>query len=219
MVVSFQENAWVDTITHLHGLAEVMGPINDYLGKIRMEGVQFEDDLSSHNLDEVLRFWEEKLEHFESPRFAPKNMTKILQVVDRHFRSEMMKRLKEARKLKRGAEGMTLKVATPAEKRILITKIIANTREKVLRSGRCLIGFHRIATLVPVAHLECDVEGVTPDEGCTKIEKEVKLQNLLEYMYTEQCPKVKVLEELNARQDKKEADRKEKEKRQAKEND
>ena len=32
VVVSFQDNLWVDTPTHLHVLAEVMGPINDHLG-------------------------------------------------------------------------------------------------------------------------------------------------------------------------------------------
>ena len=230
MVVSFQENAWVDTKTHLHGLSEVMGPINEHLGKIKMKGVQFEDNLSSHNREEVFKFWRENLEHFEPPRFVPKNMTEILQVVDRHlgilyknaiykgFRNAMMKRLREARKRKRGGEGLTLKVMTPAEKRIMITKIVANTHEKVLRSGGCEIGFHRTATLVPVAHLECDKEGVTPDESCTQIEKEVKLQHLPEYLYTEQCPKVKVLEELKARQEKEEADRKEKAERQAEEN-
>ena len=85
LVVSFQENAWVDTKTHLHGLSEVMGPINEYLGKVKMRGIQFEDNLSSHNREEVFRFWEENLSHFETPQFVPKNMTETLQVVDRHL--------------------------------------------------------------------------------------------------------------------------------------
>ena len=29
-VVSFQENAWVDSRTHIYGLSKVMGPVNEY---------------------------------------------------------------------------------------------------------------------------------------------------------------------------------------------
>ena len=141
VIVSFQENAWVDTVTHLHGLKEVMGPINQYLGNLgdeKMRGVQFEDNLSSHNREEVFKFWEEVLEHFEPPQFVPKNMTEVIQVVDRHlgiqyklaiyagFRKEMMKRLKQARKRARKAEGVKIDPMTPAEKRIMVTKIVAD---------------------------------------------------------------------------------------------
>ena len=50
VVVSFQENVWVDTPTHLHGLAEVMGLINEHLGEMNMWGVHIEDKLSVHQL-------------------------------------------------------------------------------------------------------------------------------------------------------------------------
>ena len=54
MVVSFQDNVWVDTPTHLHGLDEVMGPINEHLGEVKMRGVQIEDNLSIHQVEKVL---------------------------------------------------------------------------------------------------------------------------------------------------------------------
>ena len=50
VVVSFQENMWVDTPTHLHGLAEVMGPINEHLVEVNMRGVQIEDNLFVHRV-------------------------------------------------------------------------------------------------------------------------------------------------------------------------
>ena len=53
VVVLFQENAWIDTKTHLRGIAEVIGPINEYLGNLKMKGVQFEDNLSSHDRDVI----------------------------------------------------------------------------------------------------------------------------------------------------------------------
>ena len=76
---------WVDTHTHLHGLAEVMGPINENLGEVKIRGVQIEDNLSIHQVEKMLAFWREVLGHFELPRFVPKNMTEIIQVVDRHI--------------------------------------------------------------------------------------------------------------------------------------
>ena len=54
MVVSFQDNVWVDRPTHLHGLAEVKGPINEHLGEVKMRGVQIEDNLSIHQVEKVL---------------------------------------------------------------------------------------------------------------------------------------------------------------------
>ena len=54
MVLSFQDNVWVDTPTHLHGLAEYMGPINEHLGEVKMRGVQIEDNLSVHQVEKVL---------------------------------------------------------------------------------------------------------------------------------------------------------------------
>ena len=229
VIVSFQENAWVDTKTHLHYLKEVMWPVNQYLGEENMMGIVFEDNLSSHNRDEVFSYWREILDHFEAPQFVPKNMTEIIQVVDRHlgiqyklavyvgFRKEMMKRLKAARKRSRGADGVTIQTMTPAEKRIMVTKLVADKHEKMLRSGACLRAFHATATFIPVDHLERDKEGNTKDVDYTQVEREVKLQHLPEYKYTEQCPKETVLLELKERQEKEEADRKEREMQQAKE--
>ena len=64
VVVSFQDNAWVDTSTHLHGLDEVMGPINEHLGEVKMQGVHIEDNLSVHQVEKVLAFWCDVFGHF-----------------------------------------------------------------------------------------------------------------------------------------------------------
>ena len=64
VVFYFQENAWVDTPTHWHGLAEVMGPINEHLGEVKMQGVQIEDNLSVHQVERVLTLWRDMLGHF-----------------------------------------------------------------------------------------------------------------------------------------------------------
>ena len=75
-----------------------------------MRGVQFEDNVSFHNRESVFEFWKERLSNFEPPRFVPKNMAKIIQVVDLHlgirykiatyngFRKKITKRIKQAEK-------------------------------------------------------------------------------------------------------------------------
>ena len=111
MLVSFHPNAWVDAETHKIGLKGVLGPINDYLAEqgSGLKGVVFEDNLSSHQTESVLDFWDTDLPQFTRPVFVPPNMTDIIQVIDRHigvwykkavycaFRIEMMRRLKVAR--------------------------------------------------------------------------------------------------------------------------
>ena len=62
-----------------------MGPINEHLGEVKMRGVQIEDNLSVHQVAKVLAFWRDVLGKFELPRFVLKNMSEIIQVVDRHI--------------------------------------------------------------------------------------------------------------------------------------
>ena len=82
VAVSFQPNAWVDTPTHTYGLKECLGPINDHLAKVdsNMKGLVFEDNLSTHQTELTMKYWEEELAHFMAPFFLPPNMTDILQV-------------------------------------------------------------------------------------------------------------------------------------------
>jgi hypothetical protein len=82
VVVSFQENGWVDAKTDKLGLKEVLGPINELLKKERMQGVVIQDNLTSHKAEEVMQFWNScpSLSEFIPPRFVPPNMTEIVQV-------------------------------------------------------------------------------------------------------------------------------------------
>ena len=89
-------------------------------------------------------------------------MTESIQVADRHLgilykrvvycrmRQEMMKRLSEARKAAGGAEGVTVKALTPCEKRIVITKAIADEHERFTKIMAYWHGFIATATWMPV---------------------------------------------------------------------
>ena len=50
VIMSFQENTWVDTPTHIHGLKSVLGDINTHLGELEGDMVELvlEDNLSTH---------------------------------------------------------------------------------------------------------------------------------------------------------------------------
>ena len=87
VVVSFQSNAWVDTQTHVHGIKEVLGPIDRHLDweKGEMKGLVFEDNLSSHKTDVALDCWKNELKCFMDPEFVPTKMTDTIQVIDRHI--------------------------------------------------------------------------------------------------------------------------------------
>ena len=63
VVVSFQENAWVDTPTHIHGLREVLGPMNDHplLADTDMQGITIEDNMSTHLTEATLNYWANEL--------------------------------------------------------------------------------------------------------------------------------------------------------------
>ena len=56
VIVSFQEKAWADARTHMHGLTHCMGPQNEQLEESGEKGVTFEDNLTSHKTDEVMSF-------------------------------------------------------------------------------------------------------------------------------------------------------------------
>ena len=84
VVVSFQKKAWVDAETHKHGLTLMMAKQNERLEISGKKGVVIEDNLLSHNTNEVMAFWGEELRSFIEPQFVPPNMTENVQVVDRH---------------------------------------------------------------------------------------------------------------------------------------
>ena len=82
VVVSFQDNAWVDTTTHIYELKECLGPINEVLENEGngTKGLVLEDNLSTHLTQRSLNYWRQHLVNFLPPYFLPVNMTDILQV-------------------------------------------------------------------------------------------------------------------------------------------
>ena len=84
----------------------------------------------------------------------------------RGIRAEVMKRLRECE------AGKTPRPLTTREKRILITKIIADKHEQVLASGGCERAFIATGTWMPIDHSR---------------DHEVELQGCPEYKYAEAC--------------------------------
>ena len=75
----------------------------------------------------------------------------------------MMKRLWKALKGERTMDGVTLQLMSPAEKRTLIIKVLAECHERVLQSIACKSALHPTATWLLVAHLEVDESGATKE--------------------------------------------------------
>ena len=154
----------------------------------------------------MLAFSCDVLGEFELPQFLPKNITEIIQVVDRHigiqyklviykiFRIEMMKWLQEARKGTRKVDGITLQLMSPPEKRNFIAKVVAECHERLLQSIACKRAFYATSTWLPFAHLKVNESSATKDQYYAPKDIDVKLQHLPDYKYIEQCPKNKVLE-------------------------
>ena len=114
----------------------------------------------------------------------------MIQVVGRHigvrykleiykrFLIEMMKCLRESRKGARTVDCITLQIISPAEKRILINKVVAQCHERVLQYIACKHALHATATWLLVAYLNVNKSGVTKDQYYTPEELNVKVQHL-----------------------------------------
>ena len=195
--MSFRPTAWVYAETHKIRLKGVLGPINDYLAEkgSGLKGVVFEDNLSSHQTESVLDFWDKDLPQFTRPVFMRLNMTDIIQVIDRHigvrykkavyraFRVEMMCRLKVTRDAAGTNEGGTVPPLNPKEECILITKAIADTHEMVIKSEAYRRLFVATSTWLPIDHLLKDDSGSLSGPKTIPEESEVDLQHLPEYKY------------------------------------
>jgi hypothetical protein len=83
VLVSFQEHAWVDSATNIHGLSE-MEELAEALELLGFSPVQFEDNLSAHLTAEVKQAWGQYLPRWLQRLYPPK-LTWCLQVVDRHI--------------------------------------------------------------------------------------------------------------------------------------
>lgn len=210
VIVSFQENAWVDAQTHKYGLEKILRPVNDHLEEVGMKGLVIEDNLSSHKTDDVFKFWEEELRNFLPPKFVPASMTETIQVIDRHIgilykravyramRTELHKRLSEARAAAGGAEGVTVRKMTPRDKRIIITKAVADCHRKLTASDSYLRAFIATATWMPVSHLmeQDDDNNDVEQPSNAPQDYQVSLQHLSDYNYAQLFCKEKILPEI-----------------------
>lgn len=207
VAVIFQENAWVDARTHMVGLKEVLGPVDELLASegSTMKGIVIEDNLSSHKTDAVDQFWIDELPNFEPALFVPPNMTSYLQVVDRHiglrykkhvykmYRKEMVRRLNE--KMAALNADTSIPRMTPAEKRILITHAVGDIHEKMCKSTAFQHAFFATGTWLPISHLIRNRDSAVPaleDTSHLEVEKLVKIQHFKEYKYTEKITPVAV---------------------------
>ena len=130
--VSFQQNAWVDSETNLYGLSKAKIVLQKY-----PHSVQFEDNLSSHKTPMVKAF-QEKVTC--NQRFFPPDLTQVLQPIDRHvgiiYKTEVYQAIRnKSMQLLRGEGGTATTRLTPSAKRILITKTVGETHERLARSG------------------------------------------------------------------------------------
>lgn len=217
VVVSFQENAWVDGPTHRYGLKEVLGPINAHLVEEDMQGVAFEDNLSAHKMESTMQFWgsDPSVSNFIPTQFLPAKLTDIVQVIDRDIgiiykravyhacRVEYMRRFREAEANAVDRKPPMTKPMTPREKRIITTKAIADCHAKLTKStsNTYYRAFIATATWTPVSRMYDD-----PVLMATTA-PQVKLQHLESYEYHERCSREKVAEAVKADKEARERER------------
>ena len=105
---------------------------------------------------------------FRLPKYYPERLTAIVQPIDRHvgiiykravyrtFRSEFMRRMRAAR------VDVRPEPMTADEKRILITKAVANTHELLWSTDKFHRAFIATGTWMPVQHLVPDIDVAAP---------------------------------------------------------
>ena len=187
--VCFQENAWVDTRTNIFTIEKASECVSDWLKEEDILGVQFEDNLSSHKTEESQSAWKTSLPNFRPPRYYPPRLTGVVQSIDRHVgihykrgvytdvREECLRRMWAA------GPGNRPEPMTNAERRILITKSVANTHDRLWRTGMFKRVFIATGTWLPIDHLILDMSYQGVQKG--KADLEVSLQGLPEYDYKE----------------------------------
>ena len=195
VLVSFQKHAWMDSRTNIHGIVNAGAACG-----VSEPEVKFEDNLSSHKTEEVIEAWTKYLPNSTQMLF-PANMTWCLQPIDRHIgkqykshvykgiRSEMMRRLRACQ------AGELPQALTVSEKRVLITKLIAEKHEELLQTGAFERAFIATGCWMPL-------------DGSR--DAEVDLQGVSDYKYAEVCTPSNINKraaELEAERDKEKAKR------------
>jgi hypothetical protein len=69
VIVSFQENAWVERKGFKYGVSKMLKAINRTLEEKGETGILFAGNLSTHKSEERLRFFANELKAFAKPRF------------------------------------------------------------------------------------------------------------------------------------------------------
>jgi hypothetical protein len=77
VIVSFQENGWMDTQTNICGLKN-MEPMNDCVREKGLVGVMFQDNLSSYRTDAYRNSFNKLMQEFVKPCNYPPNLTSAL---------------------------------------------------------------------------------------------------------------------------------------------
>ena len=136
--VSFQENEWVDAKTNLYGLTKA----KEFFDKWD-KSVQFEDNLTSHTTPAVNDF-QQSLTCVRI--LCPPDLTQVLQPIDRHvgiqYKTDVYKAVRShAMKILRNGKGFESTRMTPLAKRVLITKSVADTHERLAKSNSFVRSF------------------------------------------------------------------------------
>ena len=130
--------------------------------------VQFEDNLSSHKTPEVLAFWETiKC----SQILYPPDLTHVLQPVDRHigiqYKTAVYKAVRSrSMELLRAEKQPTNTRLSAMEKRIIITKAVAETHYRLARNGSFRGAFISTGSWLPAdrsADVQVNLQGVQFD--------------------------------------------------------
>lgn len=173
VTVSMQEKAWMDGKTNTYAIKMTKDMHDDLVKHGFTTGMLIEDNLGSHSTPIVIKAWDEYLPNWVK-KLYPKGLTWGLQVVDRHIgiqykravyiglRKEMMKNI---RALKAGELPPAF---TARQKRILITKILADKHEELAATDTFFNAFIRTGTWLPL-------------DG--SMDHLVKIQGLPEYDY------------------------------------
>lgn len=188
VVVSFQENAWIDQTTCR---AKEAGHTAQ----------RFQDNCSTHVTREASDCWEKNVKGFAKERFYPANCALCVQAIDRHvgrcyqravhraLHKEMTKRLHKC--LQEGTEFTPL---SAREKRILITKAIGEHHRMLCRDKPEFFfrAFEATATWMPVYHFHDEIPESLKNEETR--ESNVQVQHLVNYDHAKVCSKEAIAE-------------------------
>ena len=163
VLVSFQENAWVNSTTYQHHRKEQMKPMDAWCKKKGCRGVTFQDNLSSYSTYSSNEKFNDILPNFNSSKYYASHMSFALRSVDRNIgkvykmrvyraiRAEQTKRLREKRNS--GDANATISPLSSQDKRTIICKSIDDTHEKLASYGTFYRAFIETTTWIPVTPL------------------------------------------------------------------